>query len=139
MATSFTNAWKENVEEIIQDAVRSEFSNGLPIFRTPNFKFRGNNFMTIKGINSSSDNSMYAVIPNKFFVQLDYYHYDNKRNDTTVKRFFSQISRIEELFYSILEARDLYDMIITSITYQDAEEMQGFRKAVFNIEVSNVR
>ena len=95
--------------------------------------------MTIKGINSSSDNSMYAVIPNKFFLQLDYYHYDNKRNDTTIKRFFSQISRIEELFYSILEARDLYDMIITSITYQDAEEMQGFRKAVFNIEVSNVR
>jgi hypothetical protein len=30
-------------------------------------------------------------------------------------------------------------MIITSITYQDAEEMHGFRKAVFNIEVSNVR
>jgi len=139
MATSFTNAWKENVEEIISSTIKDRFSNSLPIFRTPNFKFRGNHFMTIKGINSSSDNSMYSAIPNKFFLQLDYYHYDNKRNDTSIKHFFSQIGRIEEIFYSILEARELFNLLITSITFEDAEEMQGFRKAVFNIEVSNVR
>ena len=72
-------------------------------------------------------------------MQLDYYHYDNKRNDTSIKHFFSQIGRIEEIFYSILEARELFNLLITSITFEDAEEMQGFRKAVFNIEVSNVR
>ena len=112
MATSFTNAWKVNVEENLQDAIRGEFANALPIFRTPNFKYRGNNFLTITGLNSESDNSMYAVIPNSFFLQLDYYYYDRKRNDITVKHFFNQVSRIEEIFYSLSE------LLVQNIIFQ---------------------
>ena len=139
MAVSFTNAWKVNVEETIQNAVKNEFFGSIPIFRTPNFKFRGNNFMTITAIDSFSDNSMYSVIPNTFNIQLNYYHYDSKRNDISVKRFFKQISRLEEVFYSLLGVSPSYSFTVQSINYQDDEEMQGFRKAIFNIQVSSIR
>jgi len=139
MAVSFTNAWKVSVEETIQNAVKNEFFGSIPIFRTPDFKFRGNNFMTITAIDSFSDNSMYSVIPNTFNLQLSYYHYDNKRNDISVKRFFKQISRLEEVFYSLLGVSPSYSFTVQSINYQDDEEMQGFRKAIFNIQVSSIR
>ncbi len=140
MATSFTNAWKVNVEENLQDAIRGEFANALPIFRTPNFKYRGNNFLTITGLNSESDNSMYSVIPNSFFLQLDYYYYDRKRNDITVKHFFNQVSRIEEIFYSLSEpSASEYNFSVQGITYEDSDEFNGFRKAIFNIQINNIR
>ena len=139
MATSFTNAWKSNVEETLEDAIRNEFTASLPVFRTQNFKFRGNNFMTITGLSSESDNSMYAVIPNKFSIQLNFYFYDRKRNDITVQKFFNQVSRIEELLYSLLDLNPLYSFLLQSITYEDDDEFDGFRKAIFNIDVSNIR
>lgn len=139
MAVSFTNAWKVNVEETIQNAVKNEFFGSIPIFRTPNFKFRGNNFMTITALDSFSNNSMYSVIPNTFNIQLNYYHYDSKRNDLSVKSFFNQISRLEEVFYSLLGVSPSYSFSVQSINYEDDEEMQGFRKAIFNIQVSSIR
>lgn len=139
MAVSFTNAWKVSVEETIQDAVKHEFTSSLPIFRTPDFKFRGNNFMTITALDSFSSNSMYAVIPNTFNLQLNYYHYDSKRNDISVKGFFKQISRLEEVFYALLDISPSYSFAVQSINYEDDEEMQGFRKAIFNIQVSSIR
>jgi|TARA_R100001530_G_scaffold63696_1_gene45784 hypothetical protein len=139
MAVSFTNAWKVNVEETIQNAVKNEFTGSVPIFRTPNFKFRGNNFMTISALDSFSNNSMYSVIPNTFNLQLTYYHYDSKRNDLSVKKFFKQISRLEEVFYSLLGVSPSYSFTVQSINYEDDDEMEGFRKAIFNVQVSNIR
>ena len=72
-------------------------------------------------------------------VLLSYYHYDNKRNDISVKRFFKQISRLEEVFYSLLGVSPSYSFTVQSINYQDDEEIQGFRKAVFNVQVSSIR
>tara|TARA_X000001382_G_scaffold47927_2_gene32426 strand:- start:4419 stop:4832 length:414 start_codon:yes stop_codon:yes gene_type:complete len=137
MAVSFTNAWKVSVEEGIQDAIKNEFSAALPIFRTPDFKFRGNHFMTITGENSFSDETMIRAIPERYNLDLNYYHLDRKRTDLSLKHFFSQVSRIEEILYSLLEAIDLYDIQIVSIVYDEDEK--GFRKALFNIEVSKVR
>ena len=139
MAVSFTNAWKVNVEETIQNAVKNEFTGSVPIFRTHNFKFRGNNFMTISALDSFSNNSMYSVIPNTFNLQLTYYHYDSKRNDLSVKKFFKQISRLEEVFYSLLGVSPSYSFTVQSINYEDDDEMEGFRKAIFNVQVSNIR
>ena len=139
MAVSFTNAWKVNVEETIQNAVKNEFFGSIPVFRTPNFKFRGNNFMTISALDSFSNNSMYSVIPNTFNLQLTYYHYDSKRNDLSVKKFFKQISRLEEVFYSLLGVSPSYSFTVQSINYEDDDEMEGFRKAIFNVQVSNIR
>ena len=139
MAVSFTNAWKVSVEETIQNAVKNEFFGSIPVFRTPNFKFRGNNFMIISAIDSFSNNSMYAVIPNTFNLQLTYYHYDRKRNDLSVKKFFKQISRLEEVFYSLLGVSPSYSFTVQSINYEDDDEMEGFKKAIFNVQVSNIR
>ena len=139
MAVSFTNAWKVSVEETIQNAVKNEFFGSIPVFRTPNFKFRGNNFMTISAIDSFSNNSMYSVIPNTFNLQLTYYHYDSKRNDLSVKKFFKQISRLEEVFYSLLGVSPSYSFTVQSINYEDDDEMEGFKKAIFNVQVSNIR
>tara|TARA_R100001463_G_scaffold58957_1_gene111259 strand:- start:90 stop:509 length:420 start_codon:yes stop_codon:yes gene_type:complete len=139
MAVSFTNAWKVSVEETIQNAVKNEFFGSIPVFRTPNFKFRGNNFMTISALDSFSNNSMYSVIPNTFNLQLTYYHYDSKRNDLSVKKFFKQISRLEEVFYSLLGVSPSYSFTVQSINYEDDDEMEGFRKAIFNVQVSNIR
>lgn len=64
---------------------------------------------------------------------------DRKRNDTTVKRFFSQVSRIEETFYSLLEIDPLFNVIINAIDYSDDVEFNGYRKATFDMTVRNVR
>ena len=123
----------------MQNAVRSEFFGCISICRPPNFKFHGNNFMTITALDSFSNNSMYSVIPNTFNIQLNYYHYDSKRNDLSVKRFFNQISRLEEVFYSLLGVSPSYSFSVQSINYEDDDEMHGFRKAIFNIRVSSIR
>ena len=51
MALASTNAWKVNVEETIQTAVRSEFSNALPIYRSKKTNRAGNKFDNLRGEN----------------------------------------------------------------------------------------
>jgi hypothetical protein len=64
---------------------------------------------------------------------------DLKRNDTTIKAFFNQVSRIEETFYSLLELDPLFNVTINGINYDDDIEFNGYRKATFNLTVGNVR
>jgi hypothetical protein len=82
---------------------------------------------------------MYAVTPDTYNLSFEFYMLDRKRNDTTVKRFFNQVSRIEETFYSLLDIDPLFNVIINAIDYSDDEEFNGYRKANFDMVVRNVR
>ena len=139
MATASTNAWKVNVEETIQTGIRNEFFSSLPVFRSRDFQHRGNQFAILKGSSSEPQNTMYAVTPDTYNLSFEFYMLDRKRNDTTVKRFFNQVSRIEETFYSLLEIEPLFNVFIDSIDYSDDEEFNGYRKANFDMVVRNVR
>lgn len=139
MATASTNAWKVNVEETIQTGIKNEFFSSLPVFRSRDFQHRGNQFAILKGNNSDPQSTMYAVIADTYNITLEFYMLDRKRNDTTVKRFFSQVSRIEETFYSLLEIDPLFNVIINAIDYSDDVEFNGYRKATFDMTVRNVR
>ena len=139
MATASTNAWKVNVEETIQTGIKNEFFSSLPVFRSRDFQHRGNQFAILKGNNSDPQSTMYAVIADTYNLSLEFYMLDRKRNDTTVKRFFSQVSRIEETFYSLLEIDPLFNVIINGIDYSDDVEFNGYRKATFDMTVRNVR
>ena len=139
MATASTNAWKVNVEETIQTGIKNEFFLSLPVFRSRDFQHRGNQFAILKGNNSDPQSTMYAVIADTYNITLEFYMLDRKRNDTTVKRFFSQVSRIEETFYSLLEIDPLFNVIINGIDYSDDVEFNGYRKATFDMTVRNVR
>ena len=139
MATASTNAWKVNVEETIQTGIKNEFFSSLPVFRSRDFQHRGNQFAILKGNNSDPQSTMYAVIADTYNLTLEFYMLDRKRNDTTVKRFFSQVSRIEETFYSLLEIDPLFNVIINGIDYSDDVEFNGYRKATFDMTVRNVR
>lgn len=139
MATASTNAWKVNVEETIQTGIKNEFFSSLPVFRSRDFQHRGNQFAILKGNNSDPQSTMYAVIADTYNITLEFYMLDRKRNDTTVKRFFSQVSRIEETFYSLLEIDPLFNVIINGIDYSDDVEFNGYRKATFDMTVRNVR
>jgi hypothetical protein len=139
MATASTNAWKVNVEETIQTGIKNEFFSSLPVFRSRDFQHRGNQFAILKGNNSDPQSTMYAVIADTYNLTLEFYMLDRKRNDTTVKRFFSQVSRIEETFYSLLEIDPLFNVIINGIDYSNDVEFNGYRKATFDMTVRNVR
>ena len=139
MATASTNAWKVNVEETIQTGIKNEFFSSLPVFRSRDFQHRGNQFAILKGNNYDPQSTMYAVIADTYNITLEFYMLDRKRNDTTVKRFFSQVSRIEETFYSLLEIDPLFNVIINGIDYSDDVEFNGYRKATFDMTVRNVR
>lgn len=139
MATASTNAWKVNVEETIQTGIKNEFFSSLPVFRSRDFQHRGNQFAILRGNNSDPQSTMYAVIADTYNLTLEFYMLDRKRNDTTVKRFFSQVSRIEETFYSLLEIDPLFNVIINAIDYSDDVEFNGYRKATFDMTVRNVR
>ncbi len=139
MAVASTNAWKVNVEETIQKGVKNEFFSSLPVFRSRDFQHRGNQFCILKGDNSEPQNTMYQVLPNSYNLDFEFYMLDHKRNDTTIKHFFNQVSRIEETFYSLADIDPLFNCTINGITYEDDVEFNGYRKATFDITVGNVR
>ena len=139
MAVASTNAWKVNVEETIQRGIKNEFFTSLPIFRSRSFQHRGNQFCIIKGNTSDAQNTMYAVLPNNYNLTLEFFMLDHKRNDVTVKRFFNTVSRLEEIFYTLVDLDPLFSCTINGITYEDDVEFNGYRKATFDITVGNVR
>ena len=51
MAVVSTNAWKVDIEETLQNAIRNEFKSSMPIFRDKENKIRGNQFAIFKGDN----------------------------------------------------------------------------------------
>ena len=103
MAVASTNAWKVDIEETLQNAIRNEFKSSMPIFRDKENKIRGNQFAIIKGDNSASDNNMVTRVSNAYNLTLDFFMLDRLRNENTVKRFFKTISRLEETIYSVME------------------------------------
>jgi len=139
MSVASTNAWKVKVEETIQTGIKNEFYSSLPIFRSRDFQYRGNQFAILKGNNSEPHNTMYSLVGNSYNLTLEFFMSDLKRNDTTIKAFFNQVSRIEETFYSLLELDPLFNVIINGINYDDDIEFNGYRKATFNLTVGNVR
>ena len=139
MALESTNAWKVNVEESVQSAIRSEFGSSMEIFRSRDFDYRGNRFCIIKGLDSDSNNTMYARLSSTYNLSLDLYMQDLKRNDVTVKSFFKIISRLEESIYSILEIDPLFRIEIEEISYDDDIDFNGYRKASFSLSVRSVR
>jgi hypothetical protein len=139
MAVASTNAWKVQVEETIQRGIKSEFSNSLPVFRSRDFQHRGNQFGILRGDNSEPQNTMYQVLPNSYNLDFVFYMLDHKRNDITIKRFFNQVSRIEETFYSLANIDPLFNCTINGIIYEDDVEFNGYRKATFDMTVRNVR
>ena len=139
MAVASTNAWKVQVEETIQRGIKNEFFTSLPVFRSRDFQHRGNQFAIIKGNDSDSNNTMYAVLPNNYNLTLEFFMSDRKRNDVTVKRFFNTISRIEEIFYTLVDIDPLFNCTVNGITYEDDVEFDGYRKATFDITVGHVR
>jgi len=139
MATASTNAWKVNVEETIQSGIRNEFSISLPTFRSRDFQQRGNQFAILRGNSSDPQNTMYSLVANSYNLSFEFFMSDLKRNDLSIKKFFNQVSRIEETFYSLLDLDPLFNITINSIDYEDDVEFKGYRKATFNMTVRNVR
>ena len=139
MATASTNAWKVNVEETIQTGIKGEFSLSLPVFRSRDFQQRGNQFAILKGESSESQNTMYSLVANSYNLSFEFFMSDLKRNDLSIKKFFNQVSRIEETFYSLLDIDPLFSIEINGIDYEDDIEFNGYRKATFDMTVRNVR
>ena len=139
MAVASTNAWKTQVEETIQSGIRNEFFGSMPVFRSRDFQHRGNQFCILKGNNSQPENTMYQLLPNDYNLTLELFVLDRKRNEVTIKKFFSTVSRLEEAFYSLLDIDPLFNISINEIAYQDDNEFNGYRKATFDMTVRNVR
>ena len=138
MAVASTNAWKVDIEETLQNAIRNEFKSSMPIFRDKENKIRGNQFAIIKGDNSVSDNNMFTRVSNAYNLTLDFFMADRLRNENTVKKFFKTISRIEESIYSVMEIVPTYKPEVSSISYDD-DIISGYRTATFNITIRSVR
>ncbi len=138
MAVASTNAWKVDIEETLQNAIRNEFKSSMPIFRDKENKIRGNQFAIIKGDNSVSDNNMFTRVSNAYNLTLDFFMADRLRNENTVKKFFKTISRIEESIYSVMEIVPTYKPEVSSISYDD-DIINGYRTATFNITIRSVR
>tara|TARA_Y100000004_G_C8635313_1_gene294701 strand:- start:59 stop:475 length:417 start_codon:yes stop_codon:yes gene_type:complete len=138
MAVASTNAWKVDIEETLQNAIRNEFKSSMPIFRDKENKIRGNQFAIIKGDNSVSDNNMFTRVSNAYNLTLDFFMLDRLRNENTVKKFFKTISRLEETIYSVMEIVPTYKPEVSSISYDD-DLINGYRTATFNITIRSVR
>ena len=92
------------------------------------------------GVNTATSlNTMSNLIDDEFNISIEYYMYDHRRNDTTIRKFFNQVSKIEESIYSLLEIDPLYDINIVGISYVDDEEFNGYRKADLQILINNSR
>jgi len=139
MALVSTNAWKSDIEESIQNALRSEFKSSLPVFRSRNFKHRGNQFAIIQGDNSTPNSTMFTKLSSTYNVNINFYMIDKKRSDNTIKKFFKIVSRLEETLYSLMEINPTFKIEVNSIEYQDDNDFNGYRKADFNVSVRSIR
>ena len=139
MALASTNAWKLDIEETIQNGLRSEFKSSLPVFRSKLNNIRGNQFAIIKGDTSNPNNNMFSKLSSTYNVTIDFFMLDRKRNDNTIKKFFKIVSRLEETLYSLLEIDPTFSVEVNSINYQDDEDIEGYRKAIFEISLRRVR
>ena len=139
MAVASTNAWKVNVEETIQKGIKNEFFTSLPVFRSRDFQQRGNQFCILKGEDSEPNNTMYQRLSNDYNLTLEFFMLDHRRNEITVKKFFRTVSRIEEVFYALIDIDPVFSSEITQIIYEDDIEFNGYRKATFSVTVRNIR
>jgi hypothetical protein len=139
MAVASTNAWKVNVEEAIQRGIKGEFVTSLPVFRSRDFQQRGNQFCILKGEDSEPNNTMYQRLSNDYNLTLEFFMLDHRRNEITVKKFFRTVSRIEEVFYALIDIDPVFSSEITQIIYEDDIEFNGYRKATFSVTVRNIR
>jgi hypothetical protein len=139
MALASTNAWKLDIEEAIQNGLRSEFKSSLPVFRSKLNNIRGNQFAIIKGDTSNPNDNMFAKLSSTYNVTIDFFMLDRKRNDNTIKKFFKIVSRLEETLYSALEIDPTFSVEVNSINYEDDEDIEGYRKAIFEVSLRSVR
>jgi hypothetical protein len=139
MALASTNSWTDKVEKTIIAALRNHFGTSMNIYRSKNENLRGNQFVVLKGDTSEPQNTMYARLGANFFLTIEYYMADHLRNDNTVKKFFSNISTIEEVLYSLVEVDPLFNIEVSAINYEDDIEFQGYRKGQFELLVRNIR
>lgn len=139
MALASTNAWKLDIEEAIQNGLRNEFKSSLPVFRSKLNKIRGNQFAIIKGDTSNPNNTMFSKLSSTYNVTIDFFMLDRKRNDNTIKKFFKIVSRLEETLYSALEIDPTFSIEVNSINYEDDEDIEGYRKAIFEVSLRSVR
>jgi len=139
MALASTNAWKVNIEETIQSAIRNEFKASLPTFRSKVNKQRGNQFVVIQGNESNPNQTMFAKLSSTYNLTINFFMLDERRNDNTIKKFFKIVSRLEETLYSLLEIDPTFKIQVDAINYEDDNEFAGYRKAVFEISLRSVR
>tara|TARA_R100000353_G_scaffold2025_1_gene3021 strand:- start:674 stop:1093 length:420 start_codon:yes stop_codon:yes gene_type:complete len=139
MALASTNAWKVNIEETIQSAIRNEFNASLPAFRSKVNKQRGNQFVVIQGNESNPNQTMFAKLSSTYNLTINFFMLDERRNDNTIKKFFKIVSRLEETLYSLLEIDPTFNIQVDTINYEDDNEFAGYRKAVFEISLRSVR
>ena len=139
MALASTNAWKVNIEETIQSAIRNEFNASLPAFRSKVNKQRGNQFVVIQGNESNPNQTMFAKLSSTYNITINFFMLDERRNDNTIKKFFKIVSRLEETLYSLLEIDPTFNIQVDTINYEDDNEFAGYRKAVFEISLRSVR
>tara|TARA_R100000700_G_scaffold26350_1_gene33152 strand:+ start:554 stop:973 length:420 start_codon:yes stop_codon:yes gene_type:complete len=139
MALASTNAWKVNIEETIQSAIRNEFKASLPTFRSKVNKQRGNQFVVIQGNESNPNQTMFAKLSSTYNLTINFFMLDERRNDNTIKKFFKIVSRLEETLYSLLEIDPSFKIQVDTINYEDDNEFAGYRKAVFEISLRSVR
>tara|TARA_R100001129_G_scaffold176973_1_gene151482 strand:- start:2012 stop:2431 length:420 start_codon:yes stop_codon:yes gene_type:complete len=139
MALASTNAWKLDIEEAIQNGLRNEFKSSLPVFRSKLNNIRGNQFAIIKGDTSNPNDNMFAKLSSTYNVTIDFFMLDRKRNDNTIKKFFKIVSRLEETLYSALEIDPTFSVEVNSINYEDDEDIEGYRKAIFEVSLRSVR
>ena len=139
MALASTNSWSDKVEKTIINALRGHFKASMNIYRAKNESLKGSQFIVIKGDSSEPQNSMYVRLGANFFLTLEYYMADHLRSDNTVKKFFSTVSTIEEILYSLLEVNALFNIEVASINYEDDIEFKGYRKAQFDLVVRDIR
>ena len=139
MALASTNAWKLDIEEAIQNGLRNEFKSSLPVFRSKLNNIRGNQFAIIKGDTSNPNGNMFSKLSSTYNVTIDFFMLDRKRNDNTIKKFFKIVSRLEETLYSALEIDPTFSIEVNSINYEDDEDIEGYRKAIFEVSLRSVR
>ena len=78
MALASTNAWKVNIEETIQSAIRNEFKASLPTFRSKVNKLRGNQFVVIQGNESNPNQTMFAKLSSTYNLTINFFMLDEE-------------------------------------------------------------
>ena len=98
---TFTNIWEDKILDPIRSFLNTEFAGTIPIY-TGDFKDMGSQSIRLSPVGSDSIDRMASAELREYIIDVSYTFKEKNIKKDTWEHILRQVSRIEALFFSIM-------------------------------------